>query len=119
MLAQYEQLDARASAARCCAGEGLYTSRCQQRHPSRTRSLGQTTCDIYASLLKQGLNTQCRFVHAKRVMRATCHGEHVSNLFCYVFAGAEAMAIAKEGGWCQIGARMCSGVQALDHRRPR
>ena len=36
---------------------------------------GQTTWDIYASLLRQGLNTQRRFVHAEGVTRATCQGE--------------------------------------------
>ena len=44
---------------------------------SRTRSQGQTTWDIYDSLLRQGLNTQRRFVHAKGVTRAACRGEQM------------------------------------------
>src|ERR1700756_680615 len=43
----------------------------------------QTTCDIYASLLRQGLNTQRRFMHANGGDESDLPWEHVSGPFCY------------------------------------
>ena len=43
----------------------------------------QTTWDIYASLLRQGLDTQRRFVLAKGVTRATC--QWGTDMVCRVF----------------------------------
>ena len=51
--------------------------RCEQRHPSRTRSRGQTTWDIYASLLRHGLNTQRRFVYARGGREPPAKGAHI------------------------------------------
>jgi hypothetical protein len=61
----------------------------------------QTTCDMYASLLRQGLTTQRRFVHAKGCRERPAMGTRKrSILLC--FAGAEAADIAEEGAGVEL-----------------
>jgi hypothetical protein len=63
----------------------------------------QTTCDIYASLLRQGLNTQRRFVHAKGNDSDLPRVTRKQSAFT-VFCRCEGMAIAE-------GTRRCSGAR--------